>query len=102
MNDEQLLDLYNNKLNPTERKYYEAWTYWKRFKVQPWRFLNKRVVTRDMLLALSQIDGIYHTRMQVKEKKDKTQEQQNTFRPLAAQQSLQITSQRANRTISVL
>lgn len=76
MTEKEVVTLYNDKLTPTERKYYECWIYWKRFKVQPWRFLNKKIITRDLLLALNHIDMMYHAVMEQKNLRDKNKEQQ--------------------------
>lgn len=98
LTDQQLLDLYN-RLTPTERKYYECWTYWKRFKIQPWRYLNQKIITRDLVLMLSQIDGMYHERMQKKQMKDRVMQDQAAFRPFQQQQQ---GSGRSNKVQSVL
>lgn len=96
MTDKDLLTLYQDKLTATERKYYEAWTHWKRFKVQPWRFLNKKVITRDMVLMLDQFDSMFNERRKIKEHKDQIAKDQMQFRPFQQQQ------QRSNKTQSVL
>lgn len=81
MSDQDFADLYLNKLTPTERKYYDCWTKWKRFKIPPWRFLNQKKVTREMYLTLEQIDNMYHNRLKIKEHKDQITKDQANFRP---------------------
>ena len=92
-------DLYQNKITPTERKYFDCWSKWKRYKIPPWRFLNQRKVTRDMYLALDQIEDMYNERVKVKEHKDKIAADQMQFRPFDPHHQ---TQQRPRRVQSVL
>jgi hypothetical protein len=95
ISDRDFVDLYQLKLTPTERKYFDAWSKWHRFKIQPWRFLNQKVITRDLLLAIEQIDNMYKHRTAIKEHKDKMAKDQMSFRPFQNQG-------RTNKTQSVL
>jgi hypothetical protein len=97
ISDREFVDLYQTKLTPTERKYFDAWSKWHRFKIQPWRFLNQKIITRDLLLAIEQIDNLYKHRMAIKEHKDKIAKEQGAFRPFQASQQ-----QRSNKAKSVL
>lgn len=101
LTDQQFVDLYQNKLTPTERKYFDAWSKWHRFKIQPWRFLNQKIITRDLLLAIEQIDNHYKHRMAIKEHKDKVAKDQASFRPFQ-QATRQQQNSRSNKTQSVL
>jgi hypothetical protein len=95
----EYLELYERKLTPTERKYYDAWINWKRFKIQPWRFLNSKTVTRDLTLMMMQLDTMYHERKEIKQQKDKIAQDQGSFRPFQNNSS---SSQRPNNVKSVL
>lgn len=99
MSPQDFLTLYERKLTPTERRYYDAWINWKRFKIQPWRFLNSKTITRDQVLMLMQLDTMYFERTQIKKKKDEAA----GFRPIQQQQQQQNnSSQRPNNVKSVL
>jgi hypothetical protein len=98
MTPEEFAMLYERKLTPTERRYYDAWINWKRFKIQPWRFLNSKTVTRDQVLMLMQLETMYHERREIKQQKDKIAQDQGSFRPFQNNSS----SQRPNNVKSVL
>lgn len=100
MTGEQYVDLYSYKLTPTERKYYDMWAKWKRFKVPPWRFFNAKKMTRDTIQALEQIDNMYNERTRIKEHKDKVAADQMAFRPFQNNQPQQ--NSRSNKVQSVL
>lgn len=96
MTDREYVDFYLYKISPTERRYYDSWAKWHRFKILPWDFLNKKRVTRDMILALEQLDSMFNERLRIKEHKDQIAKDQMQFRPFQQQQ------QRSNKTQSVL
>jgi len=95
MTGEEYVELYLYKLTPSERKYYDMWSKWKRFQISPSQFLNTKTLTRDMIKALEDIDSMYHERTKIKESKDQMDKAQMQFRPM--QQTT-----RANKTKSVL
>lgn len=92
-----------NKLTHTERRYYDAWSAWRTFKkaLQPWRFLNSKIVKRDHILMIEQFESMYNSRMAAKQQKEQIQREKDNFRPFATQAQGQ-GGQRANRAKSVL
>jgi hypothetical protein len=98
MTPSEYITLYDRKLTPTERKYYDSWINWKRFKILPHRYLNSKTITRDQTLMLMQLDTMYHERMEIKKQKDKIANDQASFRPFQNNSS----SQRPNNVKSVL
>lgn len=95
MTEQEYVELYMYKLTPSERKYYDMWSKWKRFQISPIQFLNTKTLTRDMIQALEDIDSMYHERTRIKTAKDQMDKAQMEFRPIQQ-------SQRANKTKSVL
>jgi hypothetical protein len=99
MTPDQFYDLYTNQLTVTERKYYDAWAAYKRFKVKPWTFFNARKITRDQILMLQHMENQYNQRQEVKKQKDALKQQQDNFNNFMVQNMGQ---NRSNKTKSVL
>lgn len=85
------------KLTPTEKKYFELWTKWKSMDIPPWRLLNKKYVTRDMILMIDQFDTMYNEREKHKQHKEEVAKSANAFMGFAQQGNT-----RSNKTKAVL
>jgi hypothetical protein len=97
---QELYNLYDRGLTPTERKYYDCWVKWRSYRktLPPWRFFNTRgIVKRDHLLMIDQFEAQYEQRMEIKKHKDRVAADQMQFRPFQQQ-----TNNRSNKVQSVL
>lgn len=101
---DQFYNLYTIELTPTERKYYDAWAAYKRFKVRPWQFFNTRKIKRDHILMLEHMETQYTKRSEIKKQKDAMRQQQDNFNSFMAHNmgSQQGGNNRSNKTKSVL
>jgi|GEM_PF-4469814 len=66
--------------------------------ILPWRFLNKKYVTRDLVLMIDQFETMYNEREQLKEHKKQVKESANAFMGFAPNTQ----GNRSNKVRSVL
>lgn len=71
-------------------------------KIPPWRFFNSKLITRDQIQMLDDLNAQFNKRKAQKDQKDKIEADRNNFANQALKQFQPSTSQRANKTISVL